>query len=386
VVRSAAGIVAAAGLVLTLGWMRAFSHAFTEPLAIALVLAAIDRHLAGRPRQALVLGALVSLTRPEAFPLVALYGALLWRRSEAGVTLVAATLVAVPALWLIPDWIGSGDPFNGSRLARDLLESKRADLSTALRYAPVPLTAAAVAGTVLAAWQHDRAFVEVAGLAGAWAALLRLMMAAGYPASARFFFLPAAILCVVGAAGAVRLATAPRAGWLRAPLAIGAVAVLAWSFVPRIERSVDIAESAASRAEAEADLWQAVTRAGGADLRRCGRPALPRGMRWTRGVVAWRLEVPLRRIVSVHSLGDRAAVLSLSRGTGRRVSGGTVAVKLPRRAAVLFVPFAEMRVRVAAPRGRARLERLGSSGPWVVYATDPARCKRELAGRAGQAA
>jgi hypothetical protein len=40
-----AAVVAVAGLVLSMDWLRAFSHGYTEPLAIGLLLAAVDQHL-----------------------------------------------------------------------------------------------------------------------------------------------------------------------------------------------------------------------------------------------------------------------------------------------------------------------------------------------------
>ncbi len=377
--RSAAGVIAVVGLVVSLGWVREFSHGYSEPVAIALLLAAIQRHLAGRQGQALLLGAAVSAARPEAFPLLVAYAALMWWRSEVGLTWAALTLAVVPALWLVPDWIGAGDPFYGSRLSRHLLESGGEPLSRALYTAPVPVSLAAIGGTALAAWQRDRGFLEVAGLAAVWFALLGLMMAGGYPAYPRFFDLPAGMLCVVGAAGAVRLVEAPRRTWLRAAAAAAALAVLALSLVPRAENAVTAAEKAARRARVESDLWDAVTRAGGANLRRCGRAALPRGLRWTRGLVAWRLELPIRKIGKLKTSGDEQTLQRLRRGLRQHPSRGTVTVQVPRKATVLFLPYAETRLRLTRHHGPARTERLASFGQWSVYATNPARCKRELA-------
>ena len=377
--RSAAGVIAVVGLVVSLVWIREFSHGYSEPVAIALLLAAIDRHLAGRQGQALLLGAAVSATRPEAFPLLAVYAGLMWWRSEVGLTWVALTLAAVPALWLVPDWIGAGDPFYGSRLSRHLLESGGDPLSQALYTAPVPLSLAAIGGTALAAWRGDRGFLEVAGLAAIWFALLGLMMAGGYPSYPRFFNLPAALLCVVGAAGAVRLVEAPRRTWVRAAVAAGGLAVLALSFIPRAENAVTAAEEAARRARVESDLWKAVTRAGGANLRRCGLSALPRGLTWTKGLVAWRLELPIRKIGKLKTSGDEQTLQRLKRGLRQHPSRGTVTVQVPRKPAVLFLPYAESRLQFTRHHGPARTERLASFGQWSVYTTKPARCKRELA-------
>jgi hypothetical protein len=379
--RSAAGVIAVVGLVVSRGWIREFSHGYSEPIAIALLLGAIQRHLAGRQGQALLLGAAVSAARPEAFPLLVVYAGLMWWRSEVGLTWVALTLAVVPELWLIPDWIGAGDPFYGSRLSRQLLDSGGEPLSRALYTAPVPLSLAAIGGTALAAWQRDREFLEVAGLAALWFALLGLMMAGGYPAYPRFFDLPAGVLCVVGAAGVVRLVGAPRRPWLGAAGAAGVLAVLALSLVPRAKDAVTAAEKAARRARVESDLWEAVTRGGGAKLRRCGLPALPRGLRWTTGLVAWRLELPIPEIATLRTSGDEQTLQRLRRGLRQRPSRGAVTVRLPRKSAVLFLPYGDARLRLTRHAGPARAERLASFGQWSVYTTNTARCRRELASR-----
>ena len=204
----------------------------------------------------------MSCSRPEAFPLVGLYGLLIWRRSEAGLLFVAAVLVAAPALWLIPGLDrGAGDPMHGSRVANVVLKAGPPQLERAA-LTPVPLAAAAVAGAVVAAWEHDRRFVEVAALVGVWSAALRLMFAAGYPPSSRFFFLPAGVLTVLGAAGTVRLVMLCPRVWLRAPVALAAAAVLAWSFAPRIDNSLETLRRGANRARTESHLSEAVKRAG----------------------------------------------------------------------------------------------------------------------------
>jgi hypothetical protein len=376
--RWGAGALAVFGLFLSSGWVRAFSHAYTEPLAIALLLGAIDRHLAGRPRQALILGALVCGTRPEAFPLVALYGALLWRRKEAGLGLVAATLVAVPASWLIPDWIGSGDPFHGSTVAHDLLTTTPQDLWAAVRIAPIPLAVAAILAAVHAAKIRDWTFVALALSAGVWAGLLRLMIALGYPPSDRFFFLPAVIVCVLGAAGLVRLALAPRVRLLTAALTVAVLGLAAWSFGGRLQGAVDGARDAAARARTESELSRAITLAGGAGVSSCGVATLPNPFRWLRGVIAWRLGLPLGEIYGLTAEGAPRTTVGLIRGSRGDVAGETVLVTVPRKATVMFLPYAKNHVHFTDRPGRPQPVRVGTSGHWSVYANAVPRCRHAL--------
>jgi hypothetical protein len=290
---------------------------------------------------------------------------------------VAVAIAAVPAVWLIPDWIGSGDPFHGSRLASELMDRK-GTLEFVFRIIPVPLFLFAVAGTLLALRRRDRDFLSVAGVGFAWYAALGLMMAFGYTIASRFFYLPAELLCVAGAAAVVQLVTLPRPA--RAPLAAAAAAVLALSMVPRADESATIAERAVRVAQIERDLWRAVERAGGAQLSRCGRAAFPGGYRWMKGVVSWRLEVPLREIDTVRSPGARYIARLLAEGRVRRLApGGTVKVRVPREPAVLFLPYAGMRIQPAPRRDPPPLEPLASYGQWVVATSDPARCRAQLA-------
>jgi hypothetical protein len=373
--RSVAGALAGLGLALSFDWMRAFWHGYSEPLAAALVLGAVDRHLAGRPRQALILGALTCGTRPEGFPIVCLYGLLLLRRREAHLAFVAATLAALPAAWLIPDWIGSGDPLNGAKVARALTTTPE-DLGGALHIAPVPYALAAILATVDAARRDDRAFLEVALVAGAWAALVRVMVLAGYPPSVRFFYLPAVIVCALGAAGLVRLALAPPSHALKAVLALAALGIAAVSLGGRVLDIAHTVENSAARARSESELAQAATRAGGSRLSTCGVAETPDGLRWMQGVVAWRLGRSLAEIHTTHTLGGSLTILKLTRGSNLHVARGTVTVWLPPKPALLFLPFARMHVRfVGGPVG-SRPERLGSKGSWSVYATDGPACRR----------
>jgi hypothetical protein len=135
-------------------WVREFQHGYAEPLAIALLLLAVDRHWSGRPRQALLLAIAVSLARPEAFPVALLYGVLAWRRRELSAAFLLAVAAAVPVLWIVPDWIGSGEPFHASRVATSIQpsggQSALAALTRAAGITPPPLTLGALAGFALA--------------------------------------------------------------------------------------------------------------------------------------------------------------------------------------------------------------------------------------------
>jgi hypothetical protein len=365
-----AAVLAVPGLVLTTEWLREFVHGYTEPLATGLLLAAVDRHLSNRPRQAFILGALVALTRPEAWGFLVLYGVVLWRRGELHPPLLAAAPVAVAALWVVPDWIGSGDPFHASAVSRYVLPNGPGATLTALGeaalIAPLPLSFTAVAGTVVALRRGDRTIPWLAAIVVAWATLLTLMMLAGYPVSPRFFVLPAGLLCVVGAAGAVCLLAAP--GGRRARVAVAALLALAAlpAVALRVAQVATEGREAVTRANLEADLRTVVERAR-VRLRRCENPFLAGGLAWTKGVVAWNLDLPLRRIRGFRTSAlDHVERLSEpgNEPLPRLPPGVSVTVQAHRyRQFVFLSPFGPARIRLAG-RPRARLETVASAGPW----------------------
>ena len=310
-----AAAIAVAGLVLSTDWLRAFAHGYTEPLAIGLLLAAVDQHLSDRPTRALSLAALAALTRPEALALVAVYGAIQWRRGRVAPGFSAAAVAGVAALWIVPDWIGSGDPFHGAHVARLTATTGLGATLDALRAGavilPWPLALTGVAGLAIALRRRDQRVVGIAAVAGAWGALATALMLAGYPALGRFFMLPAGIWCVVGAVGAVwlvRAAPEPRA---RVPVAV-ALAVVALPFVLiRAEGSAQEFADATGRARLESQLMAAVGRTEPA-LRACGGPGMPARLTWMKGAVAWELDLPLSAVHPVRTWGSRRYLQRLS--------------------------------------------------------------------------
>jgi hypothetical protein len=113
-----AGLIGAVALVFTGTEYYISSNAlgYSEGLATALMLVAIERHLDGKPRQAFVVGFFVALDRPEIWAFWVPYGLwLLWRDPGMRITIVAL-FVLQPILWFVPVYWGSGH--FGSSVAR----------------------------------------------------------------------------------------------------------------------------------------------------------------------------------------------------------------------------------------------------------------------------
>jgi hypothetical protein len=225
-----AGAIAAAGLVLIpsadADWLGLVLEGSCEPLVTVLVLAAIDRHLAGRRTQALALGCLAALGRPEAWPLAVIYGLAVWRAERRG-AVVVALLGSVPALWLGGAFWGSGSPFGAAQRAHSAFEAAASRHGTVI---PSPargaLAALENAGQILilpylvaalfAVGQAvlrvrrdgdrcDRVTIALGAVSVGWIAIFTTGALMGLPAEEQFMLAPAAVLSVLGGVGFVQI-------------------------------------------------------------------------------------------------------------------------------------------------------------------------------------
>jgi hypothetical protein len=323
-VRVGAAALAAGGVLLTGGFVRHAAVGDAEPLLVALMLGAFERALAGRHRQALVLGALAALVRPETWPFLAAYG--LWRRREDRV-LLAAIAVAVPAAWIVPELLSSGELLRSADRARvpNPGQPATADL-------PSLATLAAARGVVFlpaaAAALVARGRAALPALAGAaWIALVAAMSEAGFSGEPRYVLPGAALLAVSGGVGAARLwevaswraasraarpaePTAPRARPRLVAAAALALALVAPFAAVRAAGVAELGPRLAHQERLAADLARAIDAAGGRDaVLACGPPAVGR---YRGTLLAWHLDVPKR---TVRADGEPGAVTFRSRLT-----------------------------------------------------------------------
>ena len=119
----AAGVLGVAWILLTshvgftFGWYGFFAAGWSEGLLVACALGAVEAHHLGRPRWALVAWFAAALIRPEAALLLALYGALAGRGQRRLWSGRPAWRSPSSVLWLVPDYLGSGQLLSGSRQA-----------------------------------------------------------------------------------------------------------------------------------------------------------------------------------------------------------------------------------------------------------------------------
>lgn len=339
-----AGVCAAVAVLLTGGYVPLSAAGSSEGLLVALALGGVLAWCAGRFRLALGLAAGCALVRVEAWPFAALAAAVhAWRSPGDRVPLTLAAL-AVPALWLVPEWLGSGDALRSGTRARVPEPGQPAlaglpalaSLAEAARLLPV-LALAGTAGLLLAGKERRAAAgLALGGLA--WVVLVAAMSQAGFSGEARYALPGVAILGVAGGVGAARLAAwRPRTAGTLVGLAL-VVGVVSWAGgLP------DLAGRLAYQAALAGDLERAVTLAGGRkEVLACGRPYVGR----LRGpLLAYALRVPKR---TVGFRPARPGVVFASRRTARSevepASAPAVAVPVVR--AGLWRVRAACRVRV----------------------------------------
>ncbi len=277
-----AAAFAALGLLGIEGYWHLILVAASDPLVVTLCLAAIDCHLSRRPRAAWLLLVLASLGRPEAWPLVGLYGVWAWRTIPSMRRELAVGLAVVPALWFgIPgitshDWLIAGQvalestkTIPGNRLS--LLVSGFAGLYE------LPMQLAALFAVALAIARRERTWLALVGLALIWLATEAAFALHGWNPSPRYMFEPAAVLIVLaGAAIGWSLAVTSRQVLLRAATTVAVVAlVVALAPHARVRGRLVHSDIIANRAFGDQidRLHSVVAKAGGRSrILACGQP------------------------------------------------------------------------------------------------------------------
>jgi hypothetical protein len=381
--RLAAGVTAAIGVALIPGWTLYLLHGNEAPLAIALALLAIDEHLEGHRRTALVLGGLVCLARPELFGFLFIYGAHLWWRFPAARPPTAGVLAAVPAAWLLPSWIGSGDPLMAGKQARSepswslslvdqpwraALELAQSQTLFVLQAAALIALALSIAGarrsrTRLPRPAHPGGVVALASFAFGIAFAYAAMTEVGFSGNVRYVLPALVALAVLGGVGvglvcdvmaaAGRVIAARGAGrgqrGARIGAALGACAgvlLLALGGTPAVGDRVDTAradiDEAIERSRLHADLERAIDRLGARYITTFGPPSANRALQTH---LAWSLSLRLSDVPGARGEG------MLFRTAPTEIAG-VVRVAPRARQRMLVASVGALRVTVRPPRAR----------------------------------
>jgi hypothetical protein len=188
---------------------------------------------------------------PSWRPTSGLYSLWLWRADPRLRLLVACSLLLSAAAWVVPEWIGSGNPLDGGRQATSeptwsLSHSERPWLSAlelAHDHAGLFVEVLALAAVAWALVARRRPPVLLAAVVVAEVALFAVMTRAGFSGNPRYVPPALTLACVLAGAGMARILAAA-GGLTRRPspalggaLAAAALAVVGGPFVDgRVER------------------------------------------------------------------------------------------------------------------------------------------------------
>jgi hypothetical protein len=286
----AAGVLAAVGVALCGGFLGYAAAGAETGWVIALALAGGEAWRGGRPRAALACGVGCALLRVEAWPFLLAAGVVLWRRRPADRPLLAACAVAVPVLWFVPEWLGSGDLLRSGERARIPNPGQPATAAVpalaALGEAAALLLWPLLIGAV-ASFELVRSARLMLGAGIAWIAVVALMAQAGFSGEPRYALPGGALVAIAGAAGLVALVRSiaePRSPALRAPsdpllspgglvAAVVAAALVLAAAVPKLADLPQLRRDQAWARGLSNDLASAILAAGGRDaVLACGRP------------------------------------------------------------------------------------------------------------------
>ena len=302
VARVVAGTVAAVALALVPLWLRYLAHGNEAPIAVALMLLGFERHLDDKRGAAFAAGMVACLLRPELFPFVALYGLwVAWRAAPWARAAIGVALVVVPALWIIPEWIGSGHPLDGGRQATSepfwSLSLEERPWLAALRRAHhetgLALELAALVAVGFAARERRLVVLAPAAAALLWLGMYVAMTQFGFSGNARYFLPALVVICVLAGVGAGRMAALGPAPASAAAVAL--IAVAAWPHVAgRVRQDRVEARLIEQRTRLHGDLAEAVRRLGGPEaVTPYGAPTINRAFETH---LAWELGLPVRTV------------------------------------------------------------------------------------------
>jgi hypothetical protein len=108
-----AGVIAAGSLVNSGGFISDNALGYSEGLATALALIAVDSFMDGARQRAFVFGFFAALDRPELWFFWGPYGLYLFWRDPGARKLVVGLFALIPVLWFLPELWGSGHLLRG---------------------------------------------------------------------------------------------------------------------------------------------------------------------------------------------------------------------------------------------------------------------------------
>ncbi|MGH2857893.1 MAG: hypothetical protein ACRDMJ_10460 [Solirubrobacteraceae bacterium] len=220
-----AGLIAAVtlGLSASGGFLSSNALGYSEALAAALLLISVERLLAGRPRQAFIVGFFVALDRPEIWLFWGPLGLwLLWRDPRAR-ALVLGSAVLVLVVWFLPVKLGCGSftcsvdravhpRSNSLAFASNPFKAELTKAAWPTMLLRIKVVAALlVAAVAVIVWRargagadpsRARLATALLALGGlAWFVVIAVMTQIGFSGNNRYLVLGSALVDIAGAVG-----------------------------------------------------------------------------------------------------------------------------------------------------------------------------------------
>jgi hypothetical protein len=210
----AAALFAGAGLLGIHDYMHYILSAQSDPMIVAMCLAAIDCYMSKRYRLAFVLLVLGALGRPEVWPFLGLLILWAWFREPSMRRLMVFGVVATGFLWFGVPILSGQSPFVAGNLAlnspRALHQNQVSGTLTrffGLHELIVQLLALLAIG--IAAIRRERFTLIIGGCAAIWVIVEIGFALHGWPALPRYIFEPAAVMVVLAGVAVGKLLAAP---------------------------------------------------------------------------------------------------------------------------------------------------------------------------------
>ena len=180
---------------------------------------AIERHLDGRRDHALVLGVLACLLRPELVPFLGAVQALAVVGGAAAAPAGRGIRARRAVAWLVPEWIGAGNPLDGAKQAtgEPIWSLSLSDRPWLRRARPRPRPRGSAGRAARPRGRRRRRSQRagsrrsvLAAAAVAEAALYVVMTQAGFSGNPRYVLPALALICVLAGVGTARILAARR--------------------------------------------------------------------------------------------------------------------------------------------------------------------------------
>jgi hypothetical protein len=302
----------------------------SEPVVAALTLWAIDRHLNGQPRFTYVLMFLATMNRPEFAAFLGLYAIYLWLLVPGARPLAVAGLVLVPVAWLVAPYVISGNAFQAGNAALGGTGSPGGaipELRSSSALMSVPTLVFAAVGLAFAYVRREMTLLWLAAGAALWALMVAIITQVAYGLP-RYLLPGGMVACVLAGVGfaslvamAVERVPRPRLGRVAVAGVVAAVGLAAltlpWS-IPRVHGLIRAGGQANSAALYQKRLFTAVDRAGGRLTVLPCRSSVVAVNHSLASALAWKLQVPERRVHAVLSGTGYVFTAPRNRNTGSK--------------------------------------------------------------------